>query len=389
MQPKTSEKLTPESFEVLKRTMRSIQVEEEIIKIPKLPEFLAVKLTNRCNMRCKHCYEWNEKGYHHLLDENDKKGIIDIEMIKNLLDDTKNIKSRFYLWGGEPLLHPEFPEIAKLFIDDPREVSICTNGTLIEKHLDCLINMSEVCYLELLIAIEGFEAQHDNIRGKGTYQMMFQQLKTLLKLRESGVFKGKISVHTVINDHNVDNLYDLLCFYEKLNIDLVMLCYPWYISEETSASMTQFFHNSFQGLLERNQEEQYSWDSFKFRLSGDKIANLKKELDKINAKTWENCVRYQPDLGEKELVDFINGGDLVESANSRCMSIFSRADIFANGDVSVCKHFTEFVVGNLRDSSLSEIWNSEKYQKIREILWKERMPVCSKCNALYLHNLRK
>ena len=29
-----------------------------------LPEEIAFKLTNRCDLRCTHCYQWNDDGYH-------------------------------------------------------------------------------------------------------------------------------------------------------------------------------------------------------------------------------------------------------------------------------------------------------------------------------------
>ena len=29
-----------------------------------LPEEIAFKLTNRCDLRCAHCYQWGEQGHH-------------------------------------------------------------------------------------------------------------------------------------------------------------------------------------------------------------------------------------------------------------------------------------------------------------------------------------
>ena len=29
-----------------------------------LPDIVGIKITNNCNLRCKHCYEWGEKGFH-------------------------------------------------------------------------------------------------------------------------------------------------------------------------------------------------------------------------------------------------------------------------------------------------------------------------------------
>ena len=133
-----------------------------------------------------------------------------------------------------------------MMAEDPRETVICTNALLIDKHIDKIIKISE--NLDLLIAVEGFEKEHDIIRGKGTFKKTMDQIDHLLKLREEGVYKGRISIHTVINENLVDHMYDLLEFFEKKGIDLVILCFPWYISKETSSAMDRYFIEHFSWL---------------------------------------------------------------------------------------------------------------------------------------------
>ena len=63
MQPNTKKKLTREEFDVLKKTIKNLPVHNTVMHTREMPEFIAIKLTNACNLRCKHCYEWNEEGY--------------------------------------------------------------------------------------------------------------------------------------------------------------------------------------------------------------------------------------------------------------------------------------------------------------------------------------
>jgi radical SAM protein with 4Fe4S-binding SPASM domain len=68
-----------------------------------------------------------------------------------------------------------------------------------------------------------------------------------------------------------------------------------------------------------------------------------------------------------------------------CSVLSTRIDVTPSGNVSACKFFAEFSVGNLRSQSVAEIWRSETYEKIRQVLSRKLSPACSKCNVLYLH----
>lgn len=69
--------------------------------------------------------------------------------------------------------------------------------------------------LELLIPIEGFQEEHDFLRGKNSFQKVIDAVDRLLELREQGRFRGRISVHNVINDNMIGRLYELVEFLSK------------------------------------------------------------------------------------------------------------------------------------------------------------------------------
>ena len=62
-------------------------------------------------------------------------------------------------------------------------------------------------------------------------------------------------------------------------------------------------------------------------------------------------------------------------------------NILYNGDVILCcdDFSNKMILGNVNESSIKEIWNSEKYQKIREMLYNgeyEKITVCHKCSKV-------
>jgi MoaA/NifB/PqqE/SkfB family radical SAM enzyme len=386
MQPKTKVHYDEKSLETLRRTLKNISDplrnrKDNPCYATELPEVIGVKLTNRCNLRCKHCYEWNEKGFHRNMDEMKQKSDLSLDIFKKVLEDTKKVKSRLYLWGGEPLVYKHFDELAELLEADSREVAMCTNGLLIPEKLESIIKISD--NLELLIPVEGFEEDNDLIRGKGNFKKVIESLKLLLDLKKKCIYKGKISIHTVINDSVIPRLFELVEFFEEMGVDMLMLCYPWYIAEDTACNMDSYFNENFSWIEQDNKEK--SWHSFTYKVSPEKLDILKQQIEKINNKVWNIRVRFQPDLDIKDVETFILGEEVEDLQKKSCLAVSTRMDIYPDGAVSSCKFFSEFTIGNLNNSSVYDIWHSEEYNKVREIISKKLTPVCSKCNLLHLH----
>jgi hopanoid biosynthesis associated radical SAM protein HpnH len=60
--------------------------------------------------------------------------------------------------GGEPLLHPEMPEIVRGIVARKTFVYLCTNGLLLEKHLD---RYEPSKYLTFSVHLDGLREEHD------------------------------------------------------------------------------------------------------------------------------------------------------------------------------------------------------------------------------------
>ena len=112
----------------------------------------SIDVTNRCNLRCKHCY-----FYAH--DYESQRELSDEEWISRL-EELKQTDFPFYQcsWiGGEPLLRKELIERGMKYF---KSNLVVTNGTLE------LPNWPDVNFY---ISIDGPQEMHDAIRGKGCY----------------------------------------------------------------------------------------------------------------------------------------------------------------------------------------------------------------------------
>lgn len=118
-----------------------------------------VDVTDRCNLRCKHCFYFRE--------EHDSREM-DAE---EFLDGLKILKERHNIismgWsGGEPLYRAEVVQKgSKLF----KMNQLFTNGTQLIPKIRNLITF---------ISMDGTGPVHDEVRGKGTYDKIMENLKT-------------------------------------------------------------------------------------------------------------------------------------------------------------------------------------------------------------------
>ncbi len=118
-----------------------------------------VDVTDRCNLRCKHCFYFRE--------EHDSREMASEEFLNGLkvLQKRHNIISMGWS-GGEPLYRPDVVQKgAKLFAIN----QLFTNGTL---------SIPKIRNLMPFISLDGTQPIHDEVRGKGTYDKIMENLRT-------------------------------------------------------------------------------------------------------------------------------------------------------------------------------------------------------------------
>ncbi|MGW7621674.1 SPASM domain-containing protein [Streptomyces antimycoticus] len=101
--------------------------------------------------------------------------------------------------------------------------------------------------------------------------------------------------------------------------------------------------------------------------------------------------RYQGKLlikPSREAVRRIRNRLRAEVRSLRGANVAAALQRHADGNVSPCECFPEFMVVNLYQSSTVDLWQSERFRRVRSILAETgMMPVCSKCVLLYLNGV--
>ncbi len=163
--------------------------------VPSL-RYLELQITNKCNLRCKHCF---------VEQKNDE---LDLEQIKKVLSEFEQIQGlRVMITGGEPLIHSKFMEINEMLADFRIRRVLFTNGLLINKKL-----LDKLNFHEIQISIDGLEKSHDAIRGSGNFK---KAINAVQLTHDSGY---DVSVATMIHRKNLKDFEKMKEMFIKIGV---------------------------------------------------------------------------------------------------------------------------------------------------------------------------
>jgi len=311
---------------------------------------------------------------------------LDVDLIERVLTATAETRAKLFIWGGEPLMHSQFGEVSRLLKRHPRTVNMCTNGLLIERNAESLLRIGED--LNLLVSLDGLAGDHEALRGRGTFARTIRNISTMLDLQRSGEFGGIVSLSCMVSNETVYNLYEFMEWAEELGVHSVYFQFPWYISESVASEMDALYAKDFAWLNPPQPGERPSWHSYTYRLNPDVIPVLRDTMKRLMERRWRARIRYQPQLESDEVEDFVLGTSRPAQRRSKCLAVSNRMEVHADGKVSSCKFFPEFIVGDLHEEDVVELWQGARFRRVREVLrGSGLMPVCSKCILLYLNGI--
>jgi len=150
--------------------------------------YLMMEVTDRCNLRCLHCY-LGDAG----------SADLELDTARGVLDDFDELGGlRLMITGGEPLLYPHFEALNRELADRTYRSVLITNGTLLGER-----DVRSLNFREIQFSIDGLEEGHDYLRGKGSYRKVMEAAEKTL---DAGI---DVSVATVIHSCNLGELQRL------------------------------------------------------------------------------------------------------------------------------------------------------------------------------------
>ncbi|MBL8717268.1 MAG: radical SAM protein [Myxococcales bacterium] len=297
------------------------------------PLYLVHALTARCNARCGFC-AWNPDFY-------DPKQQLTTDEITQLYTDARQAGfAGVSIWGGEPLLHPDFGALVAHARGLGLATHMVTNGFLLERKLDAVVeHVDRVC-----ISLDHPSEKHDELRGiKGLYGKILSATKAL---RARAPDKQIVFVVTM----------------QKANVD------PATVTRLADVMRELGVLGIWNGL--RQEAATSGGDT-----GIDAYAASQEDLARAFATLRSLKERGYPILNSMTHLDMMRAGPPVY----RCHWPKFMLPIEANGDVVDCMHWGTRPIGNVRQTPFAELLASPR---LRALAGAEG-EACHKCVSIH------
>jgi radical SAM protein with 4Fe4S-binding SPASM domain len=313
-----------------------------------------IEITTHCNMSCSFCPSPTLERPRLFMDDNLFYKIID-EIKKEKITDTV-----YFHLMGEPLLHPSVFDFMEYAFNNGLKIILVSNISFIHtRKMEIKTILQYVTYLS--ISLQSFN--EESFKEKKTKKISFNEyidlIKDVIETKYANNSKVRINIQIIQNSKVKFKNYkkDIRLLSNNLELRLLMDLY-----------FTNFFKaiaNKYQLDYEPVKEQKLNYKNFDYQ-PFDNVSISTRDVT-----TWGN------NMNESNKV--------IPAIIGKCDALHKQIGILANGDVVPCclDYNGSIVLGNCQNVPLTEIMNSNQYQRLKEGFKKGRLyhPYCKKCKG--------
>ena len=342
------------------------------------PAFVSFTLTNACNLRCTMCGQWSPAGY--VRTGHGYRGpALALDDWKRLADEAaaQGITS-ILLRGGEPFLHPDILPLLEHLHGLGLYVSIDSNGTRLAAFAGDLVRLGQI---HVTVSVDGPEAVHDEVRGlPGCFAQLKEGLARLAALDGGAPRRVSRSICFTISPWSVRGLGEMPDVARSLGVESICIVPYCYISSAGGEAWRREVGELVGG-------EPFSWRGFLHDHSGVDPAGFALQHQRFTAALdGLHNYPYLPLTADEYRTWFADPSAPVGAAE--CTSVERLIDIQPTGEANFCVDLPDGALGNVRDSSIAEIWNGERAQRFRAARRRRPLGACARCVARHIAKVR-
>lgn len=162
---------------------------------------LVVELTNRCNLRCRHCFDERHAA----------TGDLPLAIVDKVLQDGKRCEiDHLSFTGGEPTVARNFREIVRRVCESGYTFSFVSNAVSFPRIYPLLVTHRR-WFKGVTFSLDGArEETHDRLRGKGSY-------RRVMRAASICVFKGlPFTLNMVLTAENRNEVREMVLLAARL-----------------------------------------------------------------------------------------------------------------------------------------------------------------------------
>lgn len=311
----------------------------------KSPPFLVLFINSICNMKCEHCFYWEELN---------QKTDLTFEELVALSENMGPIEN-LNLSGGEPFLREEFAEVCLQFIrhNGVKEIYVPTNGWYTSNTVTAVRKVLQDPTLKLFgveLSLDGMPDFHDTFRKTpNAFRRAMETYNALVEIQKDD---PRLQIHSIstATEQNMAEIKQLTTF-------LFERC-PNMMHHNLAIIRGDRKNPTLQGpvLDEYKALYQYIRRLWAPREEARYGSIVEPMLQWVKLKSAEQNEQYVP-----------------------CRAGVLTGVVHANGDVGLCEQRPP--IGNLRKNSFMEIWQSHIAGDIRKSISKKE---CYCTNEIFM-----
>lgn len=327
---------------------------------PQPPVRIELHPTNRCNLKCRFCWQSATKEEDYSLELSNQK-------LFDIINEAGRcgVKEWIISGGGEPLVRKKATlNILRLIKKYNMWGQLTTNGVLFDERSVKLV--IEIGWDQIQFSVDSPDAKtHDYLRGrKGAFEKAVKNAKLLSYYKkESNLSKPYLGFNTILNRLNYDKLPEMIELGHEVGFQLV------------------YFEPIYAGYLEKER----------LTLNEDEKIELQKYIKKAIKKAKKLKVSTNiENFCKKDLIDKDKFEETVireteEDKNpyiqAPCYQPWYLMGIKGCGLAGCCSTFE--IGERIQNKTLKEVWNGPLFNKIRQEMLSQKLPhYCSKCSVV-------
>lgn len=317
--------------------------------------------TRACNLKCIHCYASATPG--------PSPDELTSDEARRFIRDIADFKAPVILFsGGEPLMRPDFYDMANYASSLGMRVALSTNGTLIDAQ--AARKLKQIGFTEVGISIDGTGSQNDRFRGsQGAYAAALKGIRHSI---DNGL---KVSLRLTMTRYNYQDIPAIFQLIEDEGINRICIYHLAYSgrgdrlikADLTAAETRSAIDSIIQLTLDLHRRGQPKEVLTVDNHSDGVYLYLKyKDTDPERARHIYNLLKQ-------------NGGN---NSGIRISSVDDR------GNVHPDQFWWHYSLGNIRQKAFSQIWADSSEPLLGAL--RNRKPLlkgrCGHCQYLELCN---
>jgi len=309
------------------------------------PITVDVALTRRCTYKCVYCYAQ--------LQANDEKKMTR-DVIFRFLDDAAEIgvKAVSFVSDGESTCSPHLYAAIARGKSNGLDMALGTNGYLL-KHNRLEDMLKDLTYLRFNISA-GEPNRYAEIHGchPECFERVIQNIKNCVKIKNRFDFCVTIGLQMVLLPALKDQVIPLAKLGKELGVDYFVIKH---CSDDETGSLGVNYSEYFSLVDILKRAEKFSTQSYLVKAKWSKLLSEGKRI-------YSRC--YGPPF-----IIQVSGSGLV----APCGMLFNN-------------RYRKYHIGNICDSSFKEIWKSDRYWEVMNLIASEEFDARTMCGSLCLQH---